>query len=79
MGGSNNPEPNSKIECVLFAVDGTMTLTIEDAEHVLKPGGLCIIFLQQQSGPLQMIQSKRRDFIGFAKFGNLLEILSLLI
>ena len=42
-GGSKYPEPNKDVECVLFVVDGTLTLTIKNVEHTLKPGGYSYI------------------------------------
>ena len=38
-GGSEAPEVNRGAEAVLFVVGGTLTLTLDGAEHELTPGG----------------------------------------
>ena len=38
-GGSTAPEPDGGAEAVLFVVDGDLTLTIDSATHLLRPGG----------------------------------------
>jgi (S)-ureidoglycine aminohydrolase len=38
-GGSERPEPDPGAEAVLFAVDGSLTLTLGDARHPMRPGG----------------------------------------
>jgi (S)-ureidoglycine aminohydrolase len=38
-GGSDRPEPDAGAEGVLFVTEGTPTLTIGGATHVLEPGG----------------------------------------
>lgn len=42
-GGSEKPELDPQAEGVLFIVDGTLTLTIEGAQHVMEPGGYAYI------------------------------------
>jgi (S)-ureidoglycine aminohydrolase len=42
-GGSENPEPDPTVECVLFVVDGTIDLTIEGKSHTLDAGGYAFI------------------------------------
>ena len=42
-GGSENPEPDTDAECVLFFVSGAATLTIAGASHNLKAGGYAYI------------------------------------
>ena len=38
-GGSERPEPDTHVECVLFVMSGELRLTLDDAEHALSPGG----------------------------------------
>ena len=38
-GGSQRPEDDPRAEAVLFVVGGTVTLTLDGAEHTLPPGG----------------------------------------
>ncbi|SFI97806.1 bifunctional allantoicase/(S)-ureidoglycine aminohydrolase [Aerobium aerolatum] len=38
-GGSTQPEPEADAQGVLFVVEGSVTVTIEGADHVLTPGG----------------------------------------
>lgn len=38
-GGSDQPEPDSEAEGVLFVVAGELTLTLDGTTHTLKPGG----------------------------------------
>ncbi|MEE9320294.1 MAG: bifunctional allantoicase/(S)-ureidoglycine aminohydrolase [Granulosicoccus sp.] len=38
-GGADNPEPDSLAEGVLFVMEGEVSLTIDDATHLLGPGG----------------------------------------
>jgi (S)-ureidoglycine aminohydrolase len=38
-GGSDRPESDHNAEAVLFVVDGTVELSLEDAAHTLVPGG----------------------------------------
>src|SRR5690606_20720009 len=38
-GGSTQPEPEADAQGVLFVVEGSITVTIEGADHVLTPGG----------------------------------------
>lgn len=42
-GGSERPEPDPEVEGVLFVVDGEITLTLGDKEHLLKTGGYAFI------------------------------------
>ncbi len=42
-GGSAEPEPNPKGECVIFVVRGGLTLVIDDQPHDLAPGGYAYI------------------------------------
>ncbi|HEY3773699.1 MAG TPA: bifunctional allantoicase/(S)-ureidoglycine aminohydrolase [Solirubrobacteraceae bacterium] len=42
-GGSDHPETDSNAEAVLFAIDGTVAVTIEGATHELAPGGYAYI------------------------------------
>ncbi|MFV0243489.1 MAG: bifunctional allantoicase/(S)-ureidoglycine aminohydrolase [Qingshengfaniella sp.] len=38
-GGSTDPEPDTGAEAVLFVVEGSVTVTLGRANHVLTPGG----------------------------------------
>ncbi len=38
-GGSDNPEPDERVQGVLFVVEGVLDLTIDGRVHQLKPGG----------------------------------------
>ncbi len=38
-GGSDRPEPEADAQGVLFVVEGELTVTLDGAAHVLKPGG----------------------------------------
>jgi (S)-ureidoglycine aminohydrolase len=42
-GGSEQPEPDSRAEAVLFVVEGQMTLTLEGVVHTMHPGGYAFI------------------------------------
>ena len=42
-GGSDRPELDDKAEGVLFVVEGELTLTINDTEHKMLPGGYAFI------------------------------------
>ena len=42
-GGSDRPETDEEAEGVLFVVDGSVTLTIEGARHVLEEGGFAYL------------------------------------
>lgn len=42
-GGSDDPEPESGAEAVLFALRGVLTLTLDGNDHVLAPGGYAFI------------------------------------
>ncbi len=42
-GGSNMPESNDEAECVIFVVEGVLTLTLESKVHQMKPGGYAFI------------------------------------
>lgn len=42
-GGSQKPEPDSHAEGVLFVVEGTLSLTLDDTIHILDPGGYAFI------------------------------------
>jgi len=42
-GGSNNPEPDSSAQGILFVVAGEMSLTIEGKTHTMGPGGYAYI------------------------------------
>ena len=42
-GGSDRPEPDAGAEGVIFVVDGDLTLEIEGARHMLRPGGYAFL------------------------------------
>jgi (S)-ureidoglycine aminohydrolase len=42
-GGSDRPETDASAQAALFVVEGTATLTIDGAPHVLTPGGYAYI------------------------------------
>jgi (S)-ureidoglycine aminohydrolase len=42
-GGSDKPEPDANAECVLFVVEGEMSLTLSGKVHVMQPGGYAYI------------------------------------
>lgn len=42
-GGSDRPEPAEHVECVLFVMTGSMTVTIDGNAHTLEPGGYAYI------------------------------------
>ena len=42
-GGSDKPEPDPHAECVLFVVEGELTLTLSGKTHVMQPGGYAFI------------------------------------
>jgi (S)-ureidoglycine aminohydrolase len=42
-GGSDRPEPDSGAEAGLFVVEGSLSLSVEGAEHALGPGGFAYI------------------------------------
>ena len=42
-GGSKKPEPDPNAECVLFIVEGEISLTLEGEQHLMKPGGYAFI------------------------------------
>ncbi|SEO44988.1 (S)-ureidoglycine aminohydrolase [Aquisalimonas asiatica] len=42
-GGSDRPEQQAGVEGVLFLVEGELTLTLEGATHVMRPGGYAFI------------------------------------
>ena len=42
-GGSERPEPDPHVECVLFVMSGELRLTLDDAVHTLSPGGYAYV------------------------------------
>ena len=38
-GGSDKPEPDSRVQGVLFVVEGSLELSIDGQTHILEPGG----------------------------------------
>lgn len=42
-GGSDKPEPDAGAQAVLFVVAGELDLTLDGADHVLRPGGYAYI------------------------------------
>ena len=42
-GGSARPEPDPEAECVLFVVEGELTLTLAGRTHLMEPGGYAFI------------------------------------
>ena len=42
-GGSDKPEPDANAECVLFVVEGELSLTLSGKVHVMQPGGYAYI------------------------------------
>ena len=42
-GGSDKPESDPEAECVLFVVEGEVTLTLEGNQHIMQPGGYAFI------------------------------------
>ncbi len=42
-GGSKNPEPDPDAQGVLFIVEGEITLTLDEKNHTMKPGGYAYI------------------------------------
>ncbi len=38
-GGSDKPEPDARVQGVVFVVDGSLSLTIDGQAHTLQPGG----------------------------------------
>ncbi|MCR9089450.1 MAG: bifunctional allantoicase/(S)-ureidoglycine aminohydrolase [Rhodobacteraceae bacterium] len=38
-GGSDNPEPESEVQAVLFVTEGAVTITFADGQHHMRPGG----------------------------------------
>lgn len=38
-GGSDRPEPDSRVQGVLFVVEGTLELSVDGQTHALEPGG----------------------------------------
>jgi (S)-ureidoglycine aminohydrolase len=42
-GGSTKPEPDEGAEGVLFIVEGTLSLTIDDKTHTMLPGGYAFL------------------------------------
>ena len=42
-GGSELPESDSRVECVLFVVDGDLNINIDDKNHELSPGSYVFI------------------------------------
>lgn len=42
-GGSDKPEPDTKVEGVLFVMEGMLELTIDGQLHVLSPGGYAFL------------------------------------
>ena len=42
-GGSDKPEPDPQAECVLFVVEGELSLTLSGKTHVMQPGGYAFI------------------------------------
>ena len=47
-GGSDRPEPDAGAEGALFLVEGELSVTVDGATHVMKPGGFA--FLPPSSG-----------------------------
>jgi (S)-ureidoglycine aminohydrolase len=42
-GGSDKPEPDTQAEGAIFVVDGEIELTIDNARHVMRPGGFAYL------------------------------------
>ena len=42
-GGSESPEPAPEAEAVLFILDGSLDITLDNTVHRLKPGGYAYI------------------------------------
>ncbi|MEM8749670.1 MAG: bifunctional allantoicase/(S)-ureidoglycine aminohydrolase [Pseudomonadota bacterium] len=42
-GGSERPEPDTEAEAIVFVVEGTLSLTIDEKSHELVPGGYAFI------------------------------------
>lgn len=42
-GGSDKPEPDTRVEGVLFVMEGRLTLSIGEQEHELTPGGYAFL------------------------------------
>ena len=42
-GGSERPEPDAHVECVLFVMAGELQLTLDNTEHTLSPGGYAYV------------------------------------
>ncbi len=42
-GGSESPEPELETEAVLFVLDGSLDITLDDTVHRLKPSGYAYI------------------------------------
>jgi (S)-ureidoglycine aminohydrolase len=42
-GGSDRPEPDAEAEAVLFVVEGALSLKLNGAPHVMRPGGYAFI------------------------------------
>lgn len=67
-GGSDQPESDPQAEGVLFVVEGAITLTINDAVHVMEPGGYaylpagCTWTLHNHAGPVARFHWIRKAY-----------------
>ena len=60
-GGSDNPEPDSRVQAALFVVDGSVELSIEGEEHTLEPGGFAYI----PAGSTWTLHNRSKDVARF--------------
>ncbi len=67
-GGSERPETDGRAQAVLFVVEGAVTLTLEDGDHVLEPGGYAYIpagadwRLHNHAGPVARFHWLRKAY-----------------
>lgn len=67
-GGSDQPESDPEAEAVLFVVEGAVTLSIDDATHVMQPGGYAYLpagakwTLHNRAGPVARFHWIRKAY-----------------
>ena len=60
-GGSNHPEADEGAEGVLFILEGTATLTVDDKEHLLEEGGYAFL----PPAVVWTLHNKSKDILKF--------------
>ena len=69
-GGSDKPEPDPHAECVLFVVEGELSLTLSGKVHVMQPGGYAYI----PPGAKWSVRNKSAEPVSFTGSASLMTL-----